>query len=477
VVKGPRESPGGRRRIDRPAPQEEDDRETNRVAASDSEDAVLSFRIVHGEMVETHPLPAEGCIVVGRGRDTELRIDDPSISRRHAEIQVGPRVWIEDCGSANGTRVGERRLAPRERVELQPGMIIELGNVRAFVQRGAAPGPSAPAARASQGLRRAGSAARHRGGELARLRDLVDRVAPSTIPVLLLGETGVGKEVFANAIHASSPRAGAPFVRLNCAGFSEHLLESELFGHERGSFTGAHQTKAGLLEIARAGTVFLDELGEMPTAVQAKLLRVVEEQSVMRIGALAPRPIDVRFISATNRNLEVDVAEGRFRRDLYFRLNGVLIAIRPLRERTNEIAGLAGEFIEEAARGSKRRAPSLSMEALGALERYNWPGNVRELRNTIERAVLLCTGDVILPEHLPLDRLRSSFPPNLPTPSTDASLPLRDQLSLLERERVLDALARCGGNQTRAAKLLKISRGTLAARLEAFNVARPKKRS
>jgi MoxR-like ATPase len=242
-------------------------------------------------------------------------------------------------------------------------------------------------------------------GAIEALRPLVERVAPTNINVLILGETGVGKEVLARRIHELSPRASAPLLCVNCAALSETLLESELFGHERGAFTGAVQSKPGLLEVAEGGTVLLDELGEMPLSIQAKLLRVVEQRSVTRVGGLKARLIDVRFIAATHRDLEAEIARRRFREDLYYRLNGVSLVVPPLRERVDEIRPLAEEFAGSFARQMRRTAPKLSSGTYRALERYAWPGNVRELRNVMERAVLLCQADVIEPAHLPLERL------------------------------------------------------------------------
>jgi transcriptional regulator with PAS, ATPase and Fis domain len=289
-------------------------------------------------------------------------------------------------------------------------------------------------------------------------------VANSSLSVLLLGETGVGKEVTAEAIHLNSPRANKPLLRLNCAAFSEHLLESELFGHEKGAFTGAEQAKPGLLEVAIGGTVFLDEVGELPLTLQAKLLRVFEQQTVMRVGGLKERAIDVRFIAATNRDLNAEIALGRFRRDLFFRLNGFSLSIAPLRERKQEIEPLAQRFLAEAAlRAGRSRAPRLSPAALALLQAHSWPGNIRELRNLIERGVVLCAGDVIETEHLPLDPI---------TPGGGAAL----EPASSERDRLVEALQRAGGNQSLAAKALGISRGTLLARLDAFGVPRPRKR-
>ena len=385
-------------------------------------------------------------------------------------------------------------------------------------------------------------------GTMQKLYKLVKRIAASQISVLLLGETGVGKEVMAETIHKESPRAQKPLLRLNCAALSEQLLESELFGHERGAFTGAVQAKPGLLETAHGGTVFLDELGEMPLSTQAKLLRVLEDRQVQRVGSLKPKPIDVRFVAATNRDLEAEIAAGRFRQDLYFRLNGIALTIPPLRERMDEIEGLASAFILHACQKSQRDdVPVLSPQALALLRGYTWPGNIRELRNVMERAVLLCIDGVILPEHLPVEKMGatvaappgpwnvrplspnawgsgsppasaapipeplrffprpspvapprpspppprpSSIPPprrsggsSVPPPITIEEDDLTARPTLRpprgrdegERERILWALERCAGNQTKAARLLGISRRTLVARLEEYNLPRPRK--
>jgi transcriptional regulator with PAS, ATPase and Fis domain len=244
-------------------------------------------------------------------------------------------------------------------------------------------------------------------------------------------------------------------LRLHCAAISEPLLECELFGHERGAFTGALQPKPGLLETAEGGTVLLDEIGELPALIQVKLLRILEERSIRRVGGLQPRAIDVRFIAATNRDLEDAMARGAFRRDLYHRLDGISLRVPPLRERGDEIADMARGFIAPRPDG---RVPALSDEALAAIVRHGWPGNVRELRNVIERATILCDGELIRPEHLRLGE------PAAPPAGDD------------ERARIVAALERSGGNQSRAAKLLGISRGTLLSRLDLYGIARPIKR-
>jgi transcriptional regulator with PAS, ATPase and Fis domain len=301
---------------------------------------------------------------------------------------------------------------------------------------------------------------------------LVQRVAPSAISVLILGETGVGKEVLARMIHERSPRAQEQFVAVNCAAITESLLESELFGHEKGAFTGAAQAKPGLLESASGGTVLLDEVGEMPATLQAKLLRVLEQREVMRVGSLKPRPIDVRFIAATNRDLEELVQQGVFRRDLFFRLNGISIVIPPLRERVAEIKPLAMAFVEEALRQAGRRdGLTIDSEALDFLERYRWPGNIRELRNIVDRAVLLCSGGVITFKHLPVQSMlaSSALPP--PPGDGEAASPVDQE----HRARVIQALEQSAWNQTRAARVLGVSRRTLITWLQKLDLPRPRK--
>jgi transcriptional regulator with PAS, ATPase and Fis domain len=304
---------------------------------------------------------------------------------------------------------------------------------------------------------------------MQRVQALADRAAAGEINVLILGETGVGKEVLARAIHAASARATKPMVSINCAALSESLLESELFGHEKGAFTGAVQAKAGLFETAPGGTVFLDEIGELPLTAQPRLLRAIETRQVFRIGGVRPREIDVRFIVATNRELETDVSLGTFRRDLFFRVNGMTLTIPPLRERPRDIPILARAFVAQLTRG---RAPEISEAAMAALLAHGWPGNVRELRNVIERALLLCDGPLLLPEHLPppVPYAAAEGDPSEPPP-----VPRLPDSKDDERTRVLAALAACGGNQSRAARQLGISRKVLIARLDRYGVARPRK--
>jgi DNA-binding NtrC family response regulator len=324
----------------------------------------------------------------------------------------------------------------------------------------------------------ANASQRLRGGEapegtviadenMRNLHRLAERIAQGSITVLILGETGAGKEVFAEILHRRSPRAAQPFVRLNCAALPESLLESELFGYERGAFSGAAQAKPGLIELAHTGTLFLDEVGELTLALQAKLLRVLAERTLMRLGGLKPRRVDVRFIAATNRDLEAECDAGRFRRDLYFRLNGFQMVVPPLRERVAEIEPLAELFVGQTARQLGRPAPRLGAEVVARLRAYAWPGNLRELRNMMERAVLLA-GASIEVEHLPVEKMA----PAAARPRDDGWLAEEEE----DRQRIVDALARHGGNQTQAARALGISRTTLVMRLEAYRLPRPRKR-
>jgi transcriptional regulator with PAS, ATPase and Fis domain len=348
-------------------------------------------------------------------------------------------------------------------------------------------------------------------GILERMRPIVERIAASDISVLVLGETGVGKELLSRMVHELSPRKAHSLVSINCATLDEGLLESELFGHERGAFTGAVQAKQGLLESAHGGTVFLDEVGEMPLTTQAKLLRVLETREVTRLGALRPKAIDVRFVAATNRNLEAESARGTFRQDLYFRLNGIALVLPPLRERLAELEQLAMDLLKQLCERSRRATvPRIAPEALAVMKRYSWPGNVRELRNALERALVLCNTDVITLAHLPMGRLGRpdgeggvlvigpagtgavtapielpprSGAPTVPPPSLafvpgeSASTKLARGFdgSEAERKKIADALAQAGGNQTLAAKLLGVSRGTLVSRMAQYGFARPRK--
>jgi DNA-binding NtrC family response regulator len=555
--------------------------------------------IVAEGLVKTLPLAdGDGRLTIGRSEETDVAIDESSLSRRHAVLHIGDSLAIEDLGSANGTFVRGQRLAPGEAQAIALNEAIELGNVTLIVQQRtiAAPprrlwghdyfearvddecarGLRAPVhfgvIRVSAGVdevavpealgnllqpgdvigsyglgeyallvldalpdRVAAMAAQMRGavGELGHVaqvghacfpgdgreasrliaaatpggerpptnRDpvldiqpttmqgvyrLIERVAPGMISVLILGETGVGKEVTAELIHRKSPRADKPFLRLNCAALSETLLESELFGHERGAFTGAMTSKPGLLETADGGTVFLDEIGELPLSVQVKLLRVLEERMLMRVGGLTTKKVDVRFVAATNRDLEAEIERGRFREDLYYRLNGVTLLVPPLRDRVGEIAGIANVLLARIAERDGIEPPTLDPRALDLLKSYSWPGNVRELRNVLERAALTSGGDTIHVDHLPLGKMRSTMlgttrrrsAPESHEPATPRELEVGDTFVPKPlpdpRPQIQAALDQARGNQTKAAQILGVSRRTLVNWLKRYNFPRPR---
>ena len=604
----------------------------------------LELVIVGRNAFVRHPLPSHGILEIGRGGGVDVRVDDASISRRHARLHVTGvggldtmRLRIEDLGSSNGTRLNGMPLRASEERPFRLGESVELGMTTMIIQASVsdqrprrlwthgyfavrveeecaraarsqsafgvvrllagdtkaaalveaqltsclrafdvvstyAPGeyevllidagdndtgrwlaalercladsgvaiksgsaifprdgrtPDELIASAGKGLRGLVTADAPADASfiedvaLRRLGDVIERVAPSDIAVLILGETGVGKELIAEQIHRRSGRAKKPFLRLNCAALSQTLLESELFGHERGAFTGAVAAKPGLLETAAGGTVLLDEVGDLPEPTQAKLLRVIEQRQVYRVGSVRPQSIDVRVISATNRDLDAAIESGRFRNDLYYRLSGVTLMVPPLRDRVDGLDALVGSFAVRARqRAGLAGAQTFTEPAMRVLRQYTWPGNIRELRNVIERAVLLARSAPIDVEHLPMEKLAATVLTGAPVPLNPPSLPsdgplapsarlptepaarraswafdanetldpveihalgsqvgadLKTELEAVERQRIVEALEECAGNQTQAAKHLGISRRTLLYRLDLYNIPRPRK--
>jgi two-component system response regulator AtoC len=302
--------------------------------------------------------------------------------------------------------------------------------------------------------------------EITRLRHLVARVAASPAStVLLTGESGTGKDLVAKVIHYASDRTGRPFMNITCSALPEQLLESELFGHERGAFTDARLQKRGLLETADGGTVFLDEIGEMTPALQAKLLRFLEEKSFKRVGGASDIHVDVRVIAATNRDLEEAVATGRFRADLFYRLNVLPVAMPPLRAHVEDIPALMEFFIDAFNTEFRKKILGATPAAYSALQAYGWPGNVRELRNVIERAMLLCDGNRLDAGDFPALRMIPAGVDGFELPPTGVDL------EKLERSLVIQALRRSGGNQTRAGALLGLNRDQIRYRIEKFSLA------
>jgi DNA-binding NtrC family response regulator len=305
-----------------------------------------------------------------------------------------------------------------------------------------------------------------RAPAMNEVRALLARVAASPAStVLLTGETGTGKDLAARAIHYHSDRAARPFVNITCSALPEQLLESELFGHERGAFTDARQQKRGLFETADGGTVFLDEIGEMTLGLQSKLLRFLEERTFKRVGGLTDIRLDVRVIAATNRDLEDEVKTGRFREDLFYRLQVMPIVLPPLRERPGDVALLAAWYIDRYNREFRKRVRGVSPEAQKLLEQHGWPGNVRELRNAIERAMLLTDALVLIPEDFTLAHAVQAAAFRLPVEGVS--------LEEVERQLLMQALERTGGNQTRAGALLGINRDQVRYRIEKFGLPRP----
>lgn len=393
-------------------------------------------------------------ILVGRSRKCDVRVDLPSLSREHATFAFEDgHLAVTDHGSKNGTVVDGVPIAKERPVGVAPRAVVRIGDAVAIYEPRRDP-PDSPLTAAWR--------------EIDRLLPLVAR---GNISVLVLGETGAGKEVTANALHRMSRRARGPFVTIHCAALPESLLEAELFGYERGAFTGATSSKAGLLESADGGTAFLDEIGEIPLSTQAKLLRAVETKLVTKLGSLRAKTVDIRFVAATNRDVSAMVEAGTFREDLYYRLAGFTLHVPSLRARLGEIERIAERFARESSRSLGREAPRIGQEALSCMRRYAWPGNIRELRNAIEGAVLLCEGDVIRAEHLPA---RVTNGPSAALRGGGArSLP--EEIEELERKRILEALERAGGNQSRAARSLGISRRLLLDRLDAYATPRPRK--
>ena len=327
------------------------------------------------------------------------------------------------------------------------------------------------------------------GAAMQRIYALIQRAAPSEGRVLITGENGSGKELIARAIHQHSKRKTGPFVKLNCAAVPHELIESELFGHEKGSFTGAISARRGKFELADGGTLFLDEVGDMPPQMQAKLLRVLQEGELERVGGTETIKVDVRVIAATNKNLEAETEAGRFREDLYFRLNVVQLHSPPLRERREDLSALIDAFLEESCRKNGRKTLRLLPEAMARMTAYDYPGNVRELRNLVERLAILCEGplvtgaeaDALLPrrrstavvvEGAPAAPAVATPPPALPTPRYRADKTFRDQVEEAEREIILGALSFSRDNATEAARLLDLERGHFYKKMKSLGLKR-----
>ena len=437
------------------------DRDAPRVAGAGD------FLLVAGKgYFATHAL-AQPQLTIGRDRSCDLVIDDSVLSRQHAVLRIGPPLSIQDLGSTNGVRVSGREVVRGGGpIDLAVGDSFHIGPFTFLI---------------ASGDTESSSSSRRSGTERLRVEDptldgvpgFVRDVAKTPTSVLLLGETGAGKDVLAETLHVLSGRQGE-LARVNCAALAEPLIESELFGHEKGAFTGAAGTKVGLLESAQGGTVFLDEIGELHLSTQAKLLRAIESREVLRIGSIRPIKIDVRFVAATNRDLPTEVAEKRFRHDLYFRLDGITLTIPPLRERRHRIPALAARFLEHACTRAGQPPRALALDAVEALERHDWPGNVRELKAVVERALLLARGGAIGVRHLAFSPRAEATPVPESAAGADAFVASLTPEQRAERAHYIEALDRSVGNQTRAAKILGVSRSTMINRLRLYRIVRPR---
>lgn len=462
--------------------------------------AARAYLLVVGKTSSfVHNLPTAGEFIVGRADDAAIRIDEHAASRQHARFRVcASRVTVCDLGSRNGTWVNGAPV--RGECVLAAGDMVQVGGAAMILQHGplgtVASGVSGGAAEPAPALRRLQLGERQvllADPAMLQLYDLLRRLAASSLPVLVTGETGTGKENAAFAVHHFSRRSDGPFISINCAAIPESLVESELFGHERGAFSGAVAAKPGRLEAASGGTLFLDELGELSGAVQAKLLRVLETGRMLPVGATREREVDLRIVAATNRDLEAEIRAGRFRQDLFFRLCAATVVLPPLRERQREIALLAADFLSHACARAQRPPLRLTDATLQLLLGHGWPGNVRELRNLMDYAAVAVLDDELRPEHLPA-RVRSperpsaqllpdtaSAPPVAAPPPRSAveasPLPnIADEVAALEKKRIAQALDRSDGNQRRAAALIGMPLRTFVSKIEQYGL-RPGARS
>ena len=422
-------------------------------------------------------LQAGAHMTIGRGRASDLLIEDGQVSRRHAIVRraVDGSYVLSDLGSVNGTFINAQRVLVPER--LFDGDEIKIGPVVIAFQH--APSRRSDAQDAcNEDATSAGEIDASSptvvgvSSAMTEVFRLMRKAAQSSIPVLIQGETGTGKELIARAIHSVSARGRAPFIAVNCAALPESLLESQLFGHRRGSFTGADHDRQGLFEAASGGTILLDEIGEMPLAMQPKLLRVLQEGEVTRVGDTAPRRVDVRLVSATNRELQAEVGERSFREDLFYRLSTFPIVLPPLRERRDDIPLLTERFFSLACRRHGKTLSGIHESAHACLMRYEWPGNVRQLQNEIQRAVVLAEeGDWLRTEHLSADVRDATEAEEGERPSAaPQSLNLSLARAEFEAQHIAKVLEQEGGNVSRAATVLGMSRVGLHRKLKDFGL-------
>ncbi len=460
--------------------------DNDRAEVSDFSGTARAYLIVHGpERADVVDVPVDRETVIGRGAESHAVVDDARVSRRHARLRwEAGSLFIDDLGSRNGTNINGEVLKGESR-RARGGDIIRLAGreITVAIVSNVEPAASLVEEPASRPSRPSNEPPRRDMPEgiviaepsMARMFGFTRRVAATSTTVLILGETGVGKEVVAQQIHAWSARYDRPFVRVNCAALPETLVESELFGHERGAFTGADRKKVGFAEAAHEGTLFLDEIGELSLPVQAKLLAMLENRAIVRLGSTVETPVNVRVIAATHRNLTDEVKKGTFREDLYYRIGVVVIRVPPLRERPSEVTLLAKLFAKRFGSQTGFGEPTIAADAAAALVAHAWPGNIRELRNAIEHAVLLTEDGVIRREHLPETVLGAAVEAGaaaIARTSTARAGGVRAALAEVERASIEEALRAEGGNRTRAALKLGISLRSLLYKLEKYGVGR-----
>jgi len=440
--------------------------------------AILSVSISNGMTVEIRLGLKE--IRIGRSREADLLLPDPSVSRLHARIfRVGDHYFLAD-NSRNGTFVDGKRIS---QVQLEGGFAFRIGPYQIHFSREKNPHPPPEPPTVVPGsatdhpplISRKAQAKTYcitseiigHSNKIKELFKNIRKVAASDFPVLVEGETGSGKELVSRGIHESSLRKEGPFVVVNCGAISPELMESELFGHEKGAFTGATTQRRGAFEIAHGGTIFLDEIGELPLRLQPKLLRVLEQKEIKRVGGNETIPVDVRVIAATNRNLRTEVSDRNFRDDLYFRISTITLSVPPLRDRREDILPIATHFLADVASRANRAVPELSGPAAECLSSHDWPGNVRELRNAIQRAVVMCEGSSLGPRDF------SFLVPADPVPAENVSEQSLSRWEQSERNNLLTELTRQKWNKTRTARELGIAKSTLFEKLKKYGIRMP----
>ncbi|HTE50567.1 MAG TPA: sigma 54-interacting transcriptional regulator [Kofleriaceae bacterium] len=409
-----------------------------------------------------------GPVVIGSAPEVDIVIDDPHVSSRHCELTLAPGgVRLTDLGSLNGSKV--QGVAVQAAL-LEPGAVITLGTTHLLFERPAADADQASASGEDGEDSSLGLDGPSRFGDaigsspaMRRVFSVLQRLAPTDLTITILGETGTGKDVLARAVHANSARAGGPFVVYDCGAAAPTLIESQLFGHQRGAFTGAVDEHQGAFERANKGTLFIDEIGELSIDLQPKLLRVIEQRRVARLGSQTDQPVDVRIVCATNRDLEREASDGRFRQDLFFRVSMAVVRLPPLRDRRDDMVALINHF----AAGQEIK---VSSEAMAILTSYEWPGNVRELRNVILSASALSDGKFLRPRDFIFfsggSGAASGARPRTPTLE---GLPLAGRtLEQIESTAIRQTMEQCGGNKTKAARALGIAPSTLYAKLKKY---------